>query len=69
MQWIRYVGKVIRATFIVCNKNLYQISAQWMKIKSQQILQIIMQETLFAHEIHATGTDSQVHLYLCTPSV
>ena len=34
-------GKVIRATSIVCNKNLYQISAQWLKIKSQQILQII----------------------------
>jgi len=33
--------KVIHATFIVCNKNLYQISAQWLKIKSQQILQII----------------------------
>jgi len=32
---------VIRATFITCNKNLYQISAQWLKIKSQQILQII----------------------------
>ena len=31
---------VIRATLIVCNKNLYQIGAQWLKIKSQQILQI-----------------------------
>jgi hypothetical protein len=29
----------------------------------------IVQETLLAHENHATGTDPQVHLYLCTPSV
>jgi len=32
--------RVIRATFIVCNKNLYRIIAQGLKIKSQQILQI-----------------------------
>jgi len=33
--------RVIRATFIVCNKKLYQISSHGLKIKSQQILPII----------------------------
>jgi hypothetical protein len=28
--------KVIRATFIVCNQNLFQISNHWLKIKSHK---------------------------------
>jgi len=63
MQWIGYVRereREIRATFIVCNKNLYQISAQWLNIKSQQILQIINSVkivlTIHFHKAHQTQT-------------
>jgi len=52
--------RVIRATFITRNKNLYQISAQWLKIKSQQILQIINSAKItlivHLHKAHHTQT-------------
>jgi predicted metallo-beta-lactamase superfamily hydrolase len=51
---------VFRATLIVCNKNLYQISAHVLKIKSQQILQIINSAKIVLivhlHQAHHTQT-------------
>ena len=51
---------VIRATYIIYNKNLYQISAQWLKIKSQQFLQIINSAKIILvvhlHQAHQTQT-------------
>jgi len=52
--------RVIHATFIVGNKILYQISTQWLKIKRQQILQIINSAKialiLHLHQAHHTQT-------------